>query len=76
MKNLLWIIPLVAGLAAMQWPKLMSVALLAMLVCGLVWIASLVLGTRGSSLPRPADGDRSEQDRDPLGVQRDIPPGA
>jgi hypothetical protein len=74
MKHLLWIVPLGAGLAAMVWPKLMSVALLAMVVCGVVWIASLVLGTRGSSLDRPGNDDRAEQNRDPYGVQRDLPP--
>jgi hypothetical protein len=74
MKHLLWMIPLVAGMAAMQWPKLLSVALFAMLVCGITWIVSLVLTGSGSSLGRPMNEDRSQQDRDPLGVQRDIPP--
>jgi hypothetical protein len=74
MKHLLWIVPLVAGMAAMYHPKLLSLALLAILVCGLVWLASLVLGSSGSSLARPTDQDRSEQNRDPLGVQRDLPP--
>ena len=74
MKHLLWIIPLVMGLAAMYQPKLLSAALLAMLVCGLVWIGGLVFGSQGSSLARRANEDRSEQNRDPQGVQRDIPP--
>ena len=73
-KHLLWFIPLVAGMAAIQWPKLMSVALAAMLVCGIVWIVSLVVGTRGSSPDRPVGEDRSEQNRDFFGVQRNIPP--
>jgi hypothetical protein len=75
-KHLLWIIPLVAGVAAIQWPRpmLLSVALAAMLVCAVIWIVSILLRGSGSSLARPANEDRSEQNRDPLGVQRDIPP--
>jgi hypothetical protein len=74
MKHLLWIIPLVTGMAAIQWPRLMVVALLAMLVCGVTWIISLAVSSRGSSLARPVDEDRSEQNRDFFDVQRDIPP--
>ena len=74
MAHLLWIIPLVMGLAAMYQPKLLSVALLAMLVCGLVGIVRLFFGTEGSSLVRSANEDRSEQNRDPLAVQQDVPP--
>jgi hypothetical protein len=74
MKHLLWIIPLILGMAAIQWPRLMAVALIAMLVCGVGWILSLVVGTRGSSLARPVDENRSEQNRDVYDVQRNIPP--
>jgi hypothetical protein len=74
MKHLLWIVPLVTGMAAMYYSKLLSPALVAILVCGVVWIGSLVLGSSGSSLARPPNEDRSEKNRDPLGVQRDLPP--
>jgi hypothetical protein len=74
MKHLLWLIPLALGLAAMYLPKLLSVALAAMLVCGVIWIGGLIFGAQGSSPARRADEDRTEQNRDPLGVQRDIPP--
>ena len=75
MKHLLWVIPLVLGLAAMYRPGLLSVALGAMLVCGVVWIASLVLGSRGPSADTRGEGTaRAERDRDPYDVQRNIPP--
>jgi hypothetical protein len=69
MKHLLWIIPLVAGQAAMWWPKLQGLALLTMLVCGLVY---LFLRTRRPVPPRPPL--QGEQQRDYFSVQRDIPP--
>jgi hypothetical protein len=69
MKHLLWIIPLGGGLAAMVWPKLQGLALLAMLVCG---VAYLVARTRRPTPPAPPL--QGEQGRDYFGVQRDIPP--
>ena len=69
MKHLLWVIPLLLGLASMSWPKLQGVALLAMLVCGIVY---LVMRTRRTGQPAPAQGANHE--RDYYGVNRDIPP--
>ena len=69
MKHLLWLIPLVTGLASAQWPTLQSLALLAMLVCGITY---LVLRSRQPIPPTPPlQGD---QQRDYYSVQRDIPP--
>jgi hypothetical protein len=68
-RHLLWLIPFVAGLAAMWWPKLQGVALLAMLVCGLAY---LVMRTGRTEQPLPPLG--AEEKRDYFGVQRDIPP--
>jgi hypothetical protein len=69
MKHLLWFVPLVVGLAAMSWPKLQGLALLAMLVCGLVY---LVMRVRRTEQPTPTQG--AEHERDYYGVHRDIPP--
>ena len=69
MKHLLWLIPLVAGQAAMWWPRLQGLALLLMLVCGLVYI---VMRVRRPTPPAPPLG--GEQQRDWYSVQRDIPP--
>ena len=75
MPHILWIVPVVIGTAAIYRPRLLSVALLAMLICGLIWLGRLVLDTHGSSVDRPADdGARAEQNRDFYSVQRDIPP--
>ena len=53
MKHLLWLIPLVLGLASMSWPKLQGLALLTMLVCG---IAYLVMRSRRGGQPMPTQG--------------------
>jgi hypothetical protein len=69
MKHLLWVIPLILGLASMVWPKLQGPALLAMLVCGIVY---LVMRTRRTGQPSPTQG--ADHERDYYGVNRDIPP--
>jgi uncharacterized SAM-binding protein YcdF (DUF218 family) len=68
MMHLLWILPLVAGLAAMRWGKLQSIALLVALICGLIGLASLVIARRGMAPPR------AQQERDTRDVERDLPP--
>jgi hypothetical protein len=69
MKNLLWLIPLIIGLAAVQWPKLQGIALLTMLVCGVAYLVRRVGRTEQAMPPLGA-----EQKRDYFSVQRDIPP--
>ena len=69
MRHLLWLAPLVVGLAAMQWPKLQSVALLTMLVCGVTYLV-MRSGRTGQSVPPLG----AEEKRDYFAVQRDIPP--
>jgi hypothetical protein len=69
LKHLLWLIPLVAGFTGIRWPKLQSLALLLMLICGLVY---LVARTRQRIPPSPPL--QGEQQRDPFSVQRDTPP--
>ena len=69
MKHLLWLIPLVLGLASMSWPKLQGLALLTMLVFG---IAYLVMRSRRGGQPMPTQG--TDHERDYYGVNRDIPP--
>jgi hypothetical protein len=69
MKHLLWLVPLITGLGAIQWPKLQSLALLTMLVCG---VAYLVMHAGRTEQPTPPLG--AEQKRDYFSVQRDIPP--
>ena len=69
MRHLLWLVPLVVGLAAMSWPKLQGLALLTMLVCG---VAYLVMRVGRTGQPMPPMG--AEEKRDYFAVQRDIPP--
>lgn len=69
MRHLLWLVPLVAGLASIWWPGLQSLALLTMLVCGVVY---LVLRAGRTEHPAPPMG--TEQKRDYFSVQQDIPP--
>jgi hypothetical protein len=69
MIHLLWFVPLVVGLASMWWVKLQGLAVLVFLICGLVGLYRLVMGTRGI----PPLG--SQQERDTRDVQRDLPPG-
>ena len=69
MRHLLWLAPLVVGLAAMSWPKLQGIALLTMLVCG---IAYLVMRSGRTGQPTPSLG--AEEKRDYFAVHRDIPP--
>lgn len=69
MRHLLWLVPLVAGLAAMQWPRLQGLALLTMLVCGVTY---LVVRARRPVQSVPPLG--AEEKRDFFGVQRDLPP--
>ena len=69
MTHLLWVLPLLLGLASMVWPKLQGPALLAMLVCGIVY---LVMRTRRAGQPAPALG--GDHERDSYGVNRDMPP--
>ena len=68
MMHLLWVLPIVAGLAAMWWRKLEGIALLVTLICGLIGLAYLVMCPRG--IPSP----RNQQERDTRDVERDIPP--
>ena len=69
MRHLLWLVPLVIGLAAMSWPKLQGLALLTMLVCG---VAYLIMRAGRSGQPMPPMG--VEEKRDYFALQRDIPP--
>jgi hypothetical protein len=68
MMHLLWVLPLVAGLAARWWGKLEGVAVLVALICGLIGLAYLVMRPRGISPPR------AQQERDTRDVERDLPP--
>jgi len=72
MAHLLWLVPLIVGLAALHWPKLQGTALLTMLVCGIAGVAGLVRRSRGSGQPAPPLGP--EEKRDYYAVHRDIPP--
>ena len=67
MKHLLWI-AFVAGAVAVSWPKLATPALLVILVCGIVGLAYLALGTRGVGSPR------RPEELDTRSVERDLPP--
>jgi len=67
MMHLLWVIPLVTGLAAMWFGRLQSLALLAFLVCGLLGLVHLVRRPRGISTPVTG------QERDTR-AERDVPP--
>ena len=69
MKHLLWLIPLIAGLAGVQWPRLQVVALLTMLVCGIVYLVM-----RAGRTEQPMPPLEPEQKRDYFSVHRDIPP--
>ena len=69
MLHLLWVLPLVAGLATVWWGKLQGLAMLVALICGLIGLAYLIMRPRGERPPWP------QQDRDERDVQRDIPPG-
>ena len=71
MRHLLWLVPLVSGMAAMRWPKLQGLALLTMLVCGVAYLY-LVMRVVGTEQPMPTLG--AEEKRDYFAVQRDIPP--
>jgi len=73
MMHLLWLIPFVAGLAAIWWEKLAGMPVLVALVCGLAGLAYVVMRTRGPRGPLPPL--RSEQGRDTRDVERDLPPG-
>ena len=67
MIHLLWILPLVAGLAAMWWRNLEGIALGVVLICGLIGLGHLVMRPRG--IPP----SRAPQERDTRDVERDIP---
>ena len=69
MRHLLWLVPFVAGVLSMWWPKLQSVALVTMLGCAVTY---LLLRGRRTEQPVPPLG--AEEKRDYFGVQRDIPP--
>jgi hypothetical protein len=69
MVHLLWFIPLVVGLVSMWWVQLQGLAVLVALICGLIGLYQLVMGTRGLPLAR------SHQERDTRDVQRNLPPG-
>jgi len=69
MMHLLWVLPLVAGLAGTIWPRLEPLALLVFLVCGVIGLTYLVMRPRGMRPPRAQDGP------DTRDVQRDLPPG-
>ena len=69
MLHLLWVLPLVAGLAARWWGKLEGIAVLVALICGLIGLAYLIMRPRGKRPPR------AQQERDERDVERDIPPG-
>lgn len=71
MKHLLWLIPLISGLAAMQWPRLQGIALLTMLVCGVAYFFM-----RAGRREQPVPPMGAEQRRDYFSVQRDIPPSS
>jgi hypothetical protein len=66
--HLLWVIPLVAGLAARWWGKLEGIAVLVALICGLIGLAYLIMRPLGKRPPR------APQERDERDVERDIPP--
>jgi hypothetical protein len=68
MMHLLWFLPLVAGLVAMSWRKLESIAMLVALICGLIGLAYLIMRPRGMRLPR------AHHERDTRDVERDVPP--
>jgi len=51
--HLLWVLPLVAGLAARWSGKLESIAMLVALMCGLIGLAYLLMRPRGIAPPRP-----------------------
>jgi len=69
MVHLLWILPLITGLAARLWPKLEVIAMLVFLICGLIGLAYLVIRPRGMRPPR------AQHERDTRDVERDLPPG-
>ena len=69
MMHLLWILPLVAGLASRLWPKLETIAMLVFLVCGLIGLAYLVMRPRGMRPPR------AHHELDTRDVGQDLPPG-
>jgi hypothetical protein len=71
MKHLLWLVPVITGLASMHWPKLQGIALASMLVCGIITYLVVRAGRTGE--PRPPLG--AEQKRDYYSVSRDLPPG-
>jgi hypothetical protein len=66
--HLLWVLPLVAGLAARWSGKLESIAMLVALMCGLIGLAYLLMRPRGIAPPR------AQQERDTRDVERDLPP--
>ena len=68
MMHLLWVIPLVTGLAAMWLGRFHSIALLAALACGVIGLVYLVRRPRGISPPQ------AQQERDTSHVERDVPP--
>jgi hypothetical protein len=72
MRHLLWLAPIVLGLAALRWPKLGGIALLTIIVCGVVGVARLVKREARTGQPVPPLGP--EEKRDYYSVQRDIPP--
>src|SRR5258705_13721686 len=53
MLHLLWVLPLVAGLAARGGGKLEGVAVLVALICGLIGLAYLIMRPRGKRPPWP-----------------------
>ena len=67
MMHLLWITPLVSGLAAMWLGRLHGLALLVALICGLI---GLYFAMRPRGIPPP----RNQQEQDTRHVERDVPP--
>ena len=69
MMHLLWLMPLVTGLATTWLGRLHSIALMVALICGLIGVAHLILRPRGR---RPDWGQSERLSRET--VERDIPP--
>jgi hypothetical protein len=67
MMHLLWVVPLVTGLAVMWLGRLHGLALLVFLVCGVIGLARLLRRPPGMATPG------AHQERE-TGADRDVPP--
>jgi hypothetical protein len=67
MMHLLWVVPLVTGLAVMWLGRFHGLALLVFLVCGCFGLAHLVVRPRGMA-PPPAQQDPDTR------ADREVPP--